>query len=111
MDKYLPVGTILSVRDIEVMVIGYSSQIKDNQIIDGYMVVKHPIGFQGDENLGFLALNEDYKMVFEGYVYEEATEYLEAQKNLMDELKKYPASEAEKQLAVVGQNLLKGAGE
>lgn len=86
MSTYLPVGSIIKIRDVVAVVIGYDTQNIDGVLYDGYSIVKHPIGYIGSESVAFLSTNAEFNVIHIGFSTDEYTDYLQAQKNLFEVL-------------------------
>lgn len=101
MNKYLEIGSIVLIDKIEMMVVGYNINLEEESVIDGYLVVKYPIGFQGKNSVAFLPIKSDFAIVFEVISNQETREYLDAQKRFADTLISLGKENAEKQLKAI----------
>lgn len=86
MEKVLPVGTIIDIKDNKFLIIGYSSNDLNNEF--GYLIVKYPLGYTKKEQILFLSENTPITVVYYGFNCTEYDEYLTAQKELFYSLKK-----------------------
>ncbi len=107
MDTYLPVGTIISINNVDAMIIGYDSYNKEEELIDGYIIVKYPIGFTNENSLAFIDVNCVFDILYMGYHYNESDEYLKAQKEVFEVLKPLGADRAFKHFAEIADSIRK----
>lgn len=90
------------------MVIGYDNLDKDGEFLDGYTVVKHPVGFSDESNVGFIPCDSDFEVVFDGYHKQEFDKYLSAQKEFYEVLRPLGTKGALEQLSEIRKAVKKG---
>ena len=75
--KLLPLGSVITVKDRKVSIIGYASVDKDEISTAGYFVVPYPIGFTNIDKVFFIPHNTPIEVVAEGYKTESSKQVLD----------------------------------
>jgi len=94
MKEYLPIGTVVTVKDIEkkVMIVGIS-QVRETDVLErwDYVAVLYPTGVYAENSFCFFDNDDITEIVFKGYDDEERHAFLK----IVDEAEKM-VNEAEK---------------
>ncbi|MBQ4528368.1 MAG: DUF4176 domain-containing protein [Clostridia bacterium] len=101
MSEYLPVGSIINVNDTKLMIIGYELVDKDDKFVDGYTVVKYPMGYMKNESLFFVSVDAEFSVEWQGYSYDDGNEWLEANKRFSDSIKSLDYQDAKNHLEYI----------
>lgn len=88
--KLLPLGSVITVKDRKVSIIGYASVDKDDISTAGYFVVPYPIGFTNIEKVFFIPHNTEFEVVAEGYKTDPSSQVLDMLAKSFEMVKKVP---------------------
>lgn len=88
--KLLPLGSVITVKDRKVSIIGYASVDKDETSTAGYFVVPYPIGFTNIDKVFFIPHTTQFQVVSEGYKTEPSEQVLDVLAKAFDMAKKVP---------------------
>lgn len=88
--KLLPLGSVITVKNRKISIIGYGSVDKDETSTSGYFVVPYPIGFTNIEKVFFIPHNTEFEVVAEGYKTDPSDKVLDMLAKGFEMVKKIP---------------------
>lgn len=89
----LPIGSVITVNDINVLIVGYTSAKKQGKAVYGYYVVPYPLGYIDVGKLLFVPRETKFALISNGYRTEDSDKLVHFLEQHFELAKRVPEQE------------------